>query len=323
MPKTNAQAGPIKGRIFDSVVDIIGGTPLVRLSRLSAQYGIESELVGKCEFLNPLGSVKDRIGIAMIEDAETEGLLNPDTVIIEPTSGNTGLALASACAVKGYRLIVTMPEFMSMEKRKLLELLNAEVVLTPAEFGMPGAISRAEELSVSHPDCFMPQQFRNPANPEIHSRTTAEEIWDDTDGQVDTLVLGVGTGGTLTGVGKVIKRRNPNIQIVAVEPEDSAVLSAESPDRHRIQGIGPGFIPTNLDTKLIDEVVKVGNDDAFSMARNVIKTEGLPVGVSSGAAVHAAIEVGQRADMSGKLIVVILPSHSERYLSTELAEGPI
>ncbi|MBT4939381.1 MAG: cysteine synthase A, partial [Rhodospirillaceae bacterium] len=275
----------------------------------------------KCEFFNPLASVKDRIGVAMIEAAETDGKLKPGTVIIEPTSGNTGLGLALVCAIKGYRLIVTLPDSMSTEKKKMLELLNAEVVLTPADEGMPGAISRAEDIMTKHEDTFMPQQFSNPANPEVHARTTAEEIWADSDGKVDVVVSGVGTGGTLTGIGQALKGRKPGFKMIAVEPEDSAVLSGDIPGPHKIQGIGAGFIPNNLDTELIDEVVKVKNEVAFEMARQVIKTEGLPVGITSGAAVAAAIEVAKRPDMAGKMIVVILPSNAERYLSTALTEG--
>ncbi|MBT7956880.1 MAG: cysteine synthase A [Rhodospirillaceae bacterium] len=310
-----------RGRIYDSVIDTIGDTPLIRLSRLAKQEGCKAEIVGKCEFFNPLSSVKDRIGIAMIEAAEAAGKLTPDTVIVEPTSGNTGIALAFACAIKGYRLIVTLPDSMSLEKRKMLELLNAEVVLTPAEEGMPGAISRAEHIMTKHSDTFMPQQFSNPANPEIHRLTTAEEIWRDTNGQVDVVVSGVGTGGTLTGVGRVIKERKPELRMIAVEPENNAVLSGDIPGAHKIQGIGAGFIPVNLDPELVDEVVKVNDESAFSMARKVIKIEGLPIGITSGAAVVAALEVGRRADMSGKMIVVILPSPTERYLSTKLAEN--
>lgn len=320
MVDTNRPENGIHGCIYDSVIDIIGNTPLIRLSRLMAKEKCKAEIVGKCEFLNPLSSVKDRIGIAMIEAAEAAGKINPKTVIVEPTSGNTGIALAFACAVKGYRLIVTLPDSMSLEKRKMLEMLNAEVVLTPAKEGMPGAISRAENIMTNHPDTFMPQQFSNPANPEIHSRTTAEEIWRDTNGRVDVVVSGIGTGGTFTGVGRVLKERNPDLKMVAVEPENNAILSGGIPGAHKIQGIGAGFIPNNLDTELVDEVIKVKDEAAFAMARQVMKTEGLPVGITSGAAVTAAVEIGQRPDMAGKTIVVILPSGAERYISTALTE---
>lgn len=309
-----------KEQIFDSVLDTIGKTPLVRLSRLAEHEKCVAEIIGKCEFFNPLASVKDRIGIAMIEEAESKGLLNSESVIVEPTSGNTGLALAFVCAVKGYRLIVTVPDSMAVEKRKMLELLGAEVVLTPAEAGMPGAISRAEEITTMRKHTFEPQQFSNEANPDIHSKTTAEEIWEDTDGDVDVVISGVGTGGTLTGVGRVLKERKPNVKMVAVEPADNAVLSGDLPGAHKIQGIGPGFIPSILDTELIDEIIKVKNEDAFEMARKTIKLEGLPVGITSGAAISAAIEVGLRSEMANKNIVVILPSHTERYLSTDLFE---
>jgi cysteine synthase A len=322
MTKESAIGGNFRGRIYDSVIDTIGATPLIRLNRLASQENCKADIVGKCEFFNPLSSVKDRIGAAMIEAAEAEGRLKPGAVIVESTSGNTGLALAFVCAVKGYRLIVTMPDSMSLEKRKMLELLNAEIVLTPADQGMPGAISRAHEIMTEHADTFMPQQFSNAANPDTHSRTTAEEIWNDSDGQVDVVVAGVGTGGTLTGVGHVIKKRRPELRMIAVEPESSAVLSGDIPGYHEIQGIGPGFIPVNLDTEMVDEVIIVKNEAAFSMARQVAKTEGLPVGITSGAAVAAAIEVGRRPEMAGKMIVVILPSSAERYLSTALTESP-
>lgn len=311
-----------RGRIYDSVIETIGNTPLIRLSRLAAAEGCKADIIGKCEFFNPLSSVKDRIGIAMIEAAEADGRLTPDTVIVEPTSGNTGLALAFVCAIKGYRLIVTMPDTMSLEKRKLLELLNAEVVLTPAENGMPGAISRAEEIMTNHADTFMPHQFSNVANPEIHARTTAEEIWVDTGGKLDVVVSGVGTGGTLTGIGQVIKSRNPDLHMIAVEPETNAVLSGNLPGAHEIQGIGAGFIPDILDTAMVDEVITVNDEAAFSMARNVAKLEGLPVGITPGAALVAALDVGRRPEMVGKLVVVILPSGAERYLTTKLSDIP-
>jgi cysteine synthase A len=295
---------------------------LVRLSRLAKAHDVRADILGKCEFFNPLASVKDRIGLAMVEAAERTGKIRPGkTVLVEPTSGNTGIALAFVCAAKGYRLILTMPDSMSVERRKMLKLLGAELELTPAAQGMRGAIARAEELMRSFPDSFMPQQFDNPANPEIHRRTTAEEIWRDTDGRVDAVVSGVGTGGTLTGVGDVLKSRKPDVRMIAVEPEDSAVLSGGMPGPHPIQGIGAGFVPSTLNTKLIDEVVRIANETAFRMAREVARVEGLPVGISSGAAIAAALEVGARRDMAGKMIVVILPSFAERYLSTALFVG--
>ena len=319
--EANESASEFRGRIYDNVVDTVGATPLVRLGRIAADAGCRADLVGKCEFFNPLSSVKDRIGLAMIEAGEREGRITPDTVIIEPTSGNTGIALAFVCAAKGYRLILTMPESMSVERRKMLALLGAEIELTPANRGMPGAIARAEELRAEHPESFTPQQFSNPANPEIHRRTTAEEIWTDSGGNVDVVVSGVGTGGTLTGVAEVIKPRKPELRMVAVEPEDSPVLSGGMPGPHKIQGIGAGFIPDNLATDQIDEIVQIGNETAFAMARKLARLEGLPVGISSGAAVAAALEIGERAEMRGKMIVVVLPSFAERYLSTALFDG--
>jgi cysteine synthase A len=314
--------GEFRGRIYDSILDTIGATPLVRLSRLAKTQGVKADILGKCEFFNPLGSVKDRIGLAMIEAAERTGRIRPGkTVLVEPTSGNTGIALAFVCAAKGYRLILTMPDSMSVERRKMLKLLGAELELTPAANGMRGAIARAEELLKTFPDSFMPQQFNNPANPEIHRRTTAEEIWKDTGGKVDVVVSGVGTGGTLTGVGEVLKARKPGVKMIAVEPEDSAVLSGGPPGPHKIQGIGAGFIPEILDTKLIDEIVRIANETAFRMAREAARVEGLPVGISSGAAIAAALEVGSRREMANKMIVVVLPSFAERYLSTALFEG--
>jgi cysteine synthase A len=313
------RAAEFRGRVYDSIVETIGATPLVRLKRLAAAHEVGAELLGKCEFFNPLSSVKDRIGLAMIEAAEAEGRIRPGkTVLIEPTSGNTGIALAFAAAAKGYRLILIMPDSMSDERRSMLQHLGAELELTPAGRGMRGAIARAEELVRSLPDAFMPQQFQNPANPEIHRRTTAEEIWRDTDGAVDVVVSGVGTGGTLTGVGSVLKPRKPGLRMVAVEPEDSAVLSGGPPGPHKIQGLGAGFIPTILDTALIDEVIRIANDSAFKMAREVARLEGLPVGISAGAALAAAIEIGQRPEMAGKVIVAVLPDGAERYLSTPL-----
>ena len=309
-----------RGRIYDSIVDTIGATPLVRLNALAERDGVVAQIAAKLEFFNPLGSVKDRIGRAMVEAAETAGRIGPGTVLIEPTSGNTGIALAFVCAAKGYKLILTMPESMSVERRKMLELLGARLELTPAARGMSGAIERAEQLVAELPDAFMLQQFSNPANPAIHHRTTAEEIWRDTDGAVDVFVAGVGTGGTITGVGEVLKARKPDIRIIAVEPADSPVLSGGMPGPHKIQGIGAGFIPDNLDSALIDEVVTVTNDDAFRYARDAAKIEGWPVGISSGAALRASLDVGSRPEMKDKLIVTILASSAERYLSTPLFE---
>jgi cysteine synthase len=311
-----------RGRVYDSIVETIGATPLVRLKRLAAAHNVNAELLGKCEFFNPLSSVKDRIGVAMIEAGEKAGKLIPGkTVIVEPTSGNTGIALAFVAAAKGYRCILVMPDSMSMERRRMLKLLGAELELTPAAQGMRFAIQRAEELLKTLPDAFMPQQFNNPANPEIHRRTTAEELWRDTDGKIDAVVSGVGTGGTLTGVGSVLKARKPGFKMIAVEPEDSAVLSGGPPGPHKIQGIGAGFVPQILDTKLIDEVLRISNDSAFRMAREVARLEGMAVGISSGAALAAAIELGQRTEMAGKLIAVVLPDTGERYLSTALFDA--
>jgi cysteine synthase A len=313
---------PGRGRIYNSIIDTIGNTPLVRLSKLAAEDGVKAELLAKLEFFNPIASVKDRIGVAMIEALEAEARIAPGkTTLIEPTSGNTGIALAFAAAAKGYRLILTMPETMSVERRKMLALLGAELVLTEGPKGMKGAIARAEELLNEIPDSVMPQQFENPANPEIHRKTTAEEIWNDTKGGVDILVSGIGTGGTITGVGQVLKARKPGVQIVAVEPADSPVLSGGNPGPHKIQGIGAGFAPGVLDTAIYDEIVKVTNDEAFDMARRVARLEGLPVGISSGAALTAAVRVGQRPENAGKQIVVIIPSFAERYLSTALFDG--
>ncbi len=306
------------GRIYESLLETIGNTPLVRLSRLAAHFGTSADVLGKLEFMNPLSSVKDRIGLAMIEAAERDGKLRPGTTIVEPTSGNTGIALAFVAAAKGYRLILTMPESMSMERRKMLLLLGAELVLTPAAKGMSGAIARAEELVAEVGDAILLQQFENPANPEIHRRTTAEEIWADTEGRVDVVVAGVGTGGTLTGVAEVLKSRNPSLQMVAVEPEDSPVLSGGQPGPHKIQGIGAGFVPGNLNTAMIDEVITIANQTAFETARLSARLEGLPCGISSGAALAAAFEVSARPDMAGKRIVAVLPSMAERYLSTAL-----
>ncbi len=315
------QNNNIRGRVYDSVLDIIGGTPLVRLHKLEARNGVKAELLAKLEFFNPLSSVKDRIGLAMIEAGEAAGKIGPNTTIVEPTSGNTGIALAFVCAAKGYRLILTMPESMSLERRKMLLILGAKTELTPAAAGMRGAIARAEQLLKEIPDSFMPQQFANAANPAVHKRTTAEEIWHDTDGRADVLISGVGTGGTLTGVAEVLKARKPSFKAIAVEPEDSAVLSGGVPGPHKIQGIGAGFIPPILNTALIDEVVRVSNTSALDTARLCARVEGLPVGISSGAALAAGIEVGCRPEMAGKVIVVIIPSFAERYLSTPLFEG--
>ena len=313
---------PGRGRIYSSITDTIGDTPLVRLDKLAKEKGVVASILAKLEFFNPIASVKDRIGVAMIESLETQGKISPGkTVLIEPTSGNTGIALAFAAAAKGYRLILTMPETMSVERRKMLALLGAELVLTEGPKGMKGAIAKAEELAASLPDAVIPQQFENPANPEIHRKTTAEEIWNDTEGKVDIFVAGIGTGGTITGVGQVLKSRKPDIRIVAVEPADSPVLSGGTPGPHKIQGIGAGFAPKILDTSIYDEVVTVSNDDAFQQARLVARLEGVPVGISSGAALTAAIEVGRRPENAGKNIVVIIPSFAERYLSTTLFEG--
>lgn len=315
--------GPeFRGKIYDSILDTIGATPLVRVRRLASEYGVKADIVGKLEFFNPLSSVKDRIGLAMIEAAEAEGKIEPGkTTLVEPTSGNTGIALAFVAAAKGYRLILTMPESMSVERRKMLKLLGAELELTPASEGMKGAIRKAEELVESTPNAFITQQFKNSANPAIHRATTAEEIWRDTAGKADILISGVGTGGTLTGVGEVIKQRKPDFKIIAVEPEDSPVLSGGLPGPHKIQGIGAGFVPDILKKDLIDEVLRISNQRAFETARKAARVEGLAVGISSGAALAAAIEVGQRPENEGKLIVVIIPSFAERYLSTALFEG--
>ena len=313
---------PGRGRIYNSIIDTIGNTPIVRLSKLASADGVKAELLAKLEFFNPIASVKDRIGVAMIEALEAEARIAPGkTTLIEPTSGNTGIALAFAAAAKGYRLILTMPETMSVERRKMLALLGAELVLTEGPKGMKGAIARAEELLNEIPDSVMPQQFENPANPEIHRTTTAEEIWNDTKGGVDILVSGIGTGGTITGVGQVLKARKPGAKVIAVEPADSPVLSGGNPGPHKIQGIGAGFAPGILDTGIYDEIAKVTNDEAFAMARRVAKLEGLPVGISSGAALTVAVRVGQRPENAGKQIVVIIPSFAERYLSTALFDG--
>lgn len=309
-------------KIYGSVLETIGATPLVRLPRLSQAFGLKADLVAKLEFFNPLASVKDRIALAMIEDAEKAGKINPMTsVLIEPTSGNTGVGMAFVAAAKGYKIILTMPESMSIERRKMLRLMGAELVLTPAEGGMKGAIAKAEELHRQTPDSFIPGQFVNPANPKIHRETTAEEIWVDTNGQVDILVSGVGTGGTITGVAQALKARKPGFKAIAVEPNDSPVLSGGEPGPHKIQGIGAGFIPDILETGLIDEIIRIDNDTAFATARQAAQSEGIPIGISSGAALKAAIDVAARDENEGKMVVVIIPSFAERYLSTPLFEG--
>jgi len=319
----NDQPSPseFRGQIYDSIIDTIGATPIIRLKRLAAEAGVEADILGKCEFFNPMASVKDRIGLAMVEAAERDGRIKPGATLIEPTSGNTGIALAFVCAAKGYRLILTMPESMSLERRKMLLILGAETELTPAALGMKGAIDKAQELVEATPGAIMLQQFENPANPEIHRNTTAGEIWRDTGGNVDVLISGVGTGGTLMGCAETLKKYNPDIKIIAIEPEDSAVLSGGTPGPHKIQGIGAGFVPAILDTGLIDEVIKIGNESALAMARRVARLEGLACGISSGAALAAALEVGERDDMKGKSILSILPSYAERYLSTSLFDG--
>ncbi len=312
------------GRIYNNVVETVGNTPLVKLNRVTE--GVNATIALKCEFFNPLGSVKDRIGMAMIDDAEKRGVLKPDTTIIEPTSGNTGIALAFVAAAKGYKLILTMPETMSLERRTLLALLGAELVLTPGPQGMKGAIGKAEELLASTPNSWMPQQFENPANPAIHETTTAEEIWSDTDGKIDILVSAVGTGGTITGVGRILKQRKPDFTAIAVEPDASPVINQTlagepvQPGPHKIQGTGAGFVPKNLDLSVVSECVKVSNDDAFAMARRIAREEGLLVGISTGANVCAAIQVASRPENAGKLIVTIGCSTGERYLSTALAD---
>ena len=313
---------PGRGRIYNSITDTIGDTPLVRLDKFAKEKGIVADLLAKLEFFNPIASVKDRIGVSMIEALEASGKISPgNNTLIEPTSGNTGIALAFAAAAKGYKLILTMPETMSVERRKMLALLGAELVLTEGPKGMKGAIAKADELAATIPGAIIPQQFENPANPEIHRTTTAEEIWNDTEGKVDIFVSGIGTGGTITGVGQVIKKRKPSLHVVAVEPEGSPVLSGGQPGPHKIQGIGAGFAPKILDTSVYDEVVTVSNDDSIANARLVARLEGVPVGISSGAALQAAVVVGSRPENAGKTMVVIIPSFAERYLSTILFEG--
>ncbi|NLL19429.1 MAG: cysteine synthase A [Clostridia bacterium] len=303
------------GKILNHIAEAIGRTPLVRLNRIN---GTQAEVVAKVEYFNPGGSVKDRIALNMIEAAEQQGLLNKDTIIIEPTSGNTGIGLALVAAAKGYKLIITMPDTMSVERRNLLKAFGAELVLTPGKEGMTGAIKKAEELLKEYDNSFLPQQFANPANPEIHRRTTAQEIWEDTDGQVDVLVGGVGTGGTITGIGQVLKEKLPHLQVIAVEPKSSPVLSGGQASPHKIQGIGAGFVPEVLDLKVVDEIIQVSDEDAFETARQLARQEGLLVGISSGAAAYAALQVAQRPENAGKRILVVLPDTGERYLSTPL-----
>ena len=312
---------PGRGRIYGDITETVGDTPLVRLDRFAQTRGLDAEILAKLEFFNPIASVKDRIGVAMIRDLEARGVLASDSVLVEPTSGNTGIALAFVAAQRGYRLILVMPETMSLERRKMLALLGAELVLTPGAEGMRGAMSRAKDIVAQNPKALMPQQFSNPANPEIHRKTTAEEIWRDTGGALDLFVAGVGTGGTITGVGQVLKPRLPNLRIVAVEPEGSPVLSGGQPGPHKIQGIGAGFVPENVDVSVIDEIVTVSNDEAFDTAREAARVEGLPGGISSGAALAAVDKLARRPENKGKRIVVIIPSFAERYLSTALFEG--
>jgi cysteine synthase A len=312
---------PGRGRIYDDITQTIGDTPLVRLKKLAKAHNVGAEILGKLEFFNPIASVKDRIGVSMIDALEKAGKLKAGSVIVEPTSGNTGIALAFVAAQRGYRCILVMPETMSIERRKMLAILGAELVLTPAAEGVRGAIAKANDIAANTPGAVIPQQFQNPANPDIHRRTTAEEIWNDTGGKFDIFVSGIGTGGTITGVGRTLKPRLPNLKIVAVEPKDSAVLSGGQPGPHKIQGIGAGIIPEILDTKIYDEVVTVTNEESIETAREVARLEGIPVGISSGAALAAALRVGARPENKGKRIVVIIPSFAERYVSTALFEG--
>jgi len=324
MPTTATQLAPAeldkpgRGRVYNSILETIGNTPLIRLHRIAEEAGCVADILVKAEFFNPLSSVKDRIALAMIEAAEASGKITPKTVLVEATSGNTGIALAFACAAKGYRLILTMPESMSLERRKMLKFLGAELELTPAAKGMRGAIERSEEILAANPDALAVQQFKNPANPDIHRRTTGEEIWADTAGKVDVFITGVGTGGTITGTAQVLKNKKPGVKIIAIEPEDSPVLSGGKPGPHKIAGIGAGFVPDVLERDLIDEIITIGNETAFATSRKLAKFEGLPVGISSGATIAAALEVGARPEMKGKTIVVIAASSAERYLSTDL-----
>ena len=323
-PRQTASTGrtPGRGRIYDSITETIGDTPIVRLDKIAKAEGIAARLLAKLEFFNPIASVKDRIGVSMIEAMEKDGRIRPgETTLIEPTSGNTGIALAFAAAAKGYKLILVMPETMSTERRKMLRLLGADLVLTEGPKGMRGAIAKAEEIKAMTPGAVIPQQFENPANPEIHRRTTAEEIWNDTAGEIDVLVSGIGTGGTITGVGQVLKPRKPSLHIVAVEPAESAILSGGQPGPHKIQGIGAGFVPPILDTSVYDEVVTVTSEEALTYARLAARLEGVPVGISSGGAIAAALKVGRKPQWAGKNIVIIIPSFAERYLSTALFEG--
>jgi cysteine synthase A len=318
--KTDRKPG--RGRIYNSITETIGDTPLVRMRRMPEAAGVKADLLFKLEFFNPISSVKDRIGVAMIDALEKQGKITPGkSVLIEPTSGNTGIALAFVAAARGYHLVLVMPESMSLERRKMLLLLGAQIELTEAAKGMKGAIARANEMVKTTPNAVIPQQFENPANPEIHRRTTAEEIWNDTNGGVDAVISGVGTGGTITGIGQVLKARKPSVKMIAVEPEDSPVLSGGRPGPHKIQGIGAGFVPEILDRKLIDEIVTISNETAFETVRAAARLEGIPCGISSGAAIAAALEVGARPEMAGKQIVTIIPSFAERYLSTALFEG--
>ncbi|MEZ2143559.1 cysteine synthase A [Bradyrhizobium sp. DN5] len=319
--KTGAAHQPGRGRIYDSIVDAFGDTPIVRLQRLPGMHGVNATILAKLEYFNPAASVKDRIGAAMIIAMENAGIIKPDTVLIEPTSGNTGIALAFVAASRGYRLKLVMPESMSIERRKMLAFLGAELVLTPAAQGMNGAIAAAEELLKTTPNSVMPQQFKNLANPEVHRRTTAEEIWNDTAGSMDIFVAGVGTGGTITGVGQVLKPRKPSLRVVAVEPEESPVLSGGQHTPHKIQGIGAGFVPDILDRSVIDEIVKINSTTAIEASRALARHEGIPGGISSGAAIAAALQIGKRPEAAGKTILAVVPSFSERYLSTALFEG--
>src|SRR3984885_14019298 len=317
-----ARRTPGRGRVYASITDTIGDTPLVSIDRIGKEKGVVARLLAKLEFFNPISSVKDRIGVSMIDALEAQGRISPGRgVLVEPTSGNTGIALAFVAAARSYRLILVMPESMSAERRKMRALLGAELVLTPAAQGMKGAIAKAQEIIDETPGAVMPQQFENPANPDIHRRTTAEEIWNDTQGGVDAVISGVGTGGTITGVGQVLKARKPSVRMIAVEPEDSAVLSGGPPGPHKIQGIGAGFVPAILDRNVIDEVITISNETALETARRTARLEGIPVGISSGAAIAAALEVGARPENAGKTIVAIIPSFAERYLSTALFEG--